>query len=109
MPRRSNCGHSFRLNWLFFNERHDFQFCAGAFEKQFFWEVVKRSRHFWHSRFPERHRVAALQTSAEPAAANEATHYCWPVIIRGGSTFEVCCLPELTAAEMVALISALVY
>jgi hypothetical protein len=35
--------------------------------------------------------------------AGDAAHYRWRVTVSDGTPFEVCCLPEITAAEMHAL------
>jgi hypothetical protein len=44
---------------------------------------------------------ATVATVATVAAASPArAHYRWRVTLPGGTPFEVCCLPEVTTAEM---------
>ena len=50
------------------------------------------------------HATPEMQRATEVASvADPRTHYRWLVTISSGGAFEVCCLPETTAAEMAQL------
>jgi hypothetical protein len=50
------------------------------------------------------HATSEMQKATEVASvADTRAHYRWLVTISAGGAFEVCCLPETTAAEMAQL------